>query len=92
LRLERADRAAIGVAQRAQAAAREKVVALSERLDALSPLSVLERGYAVCRKPGGAIVTRAGEVAVDESLEILLREGRLEVQVRRRRADAGDVI
>ena len=81
-RLDRAEGAArTGVARQA-AAARERFRTLSETLDALSPLGVLDRGYAVCRKQDGTIVTSGRQVGVDEPLEVLLHEGSLDVRVR----------
>jgi exodeoxyribonuclease VII large subunit len=46
------------------------------RLRALSPLASLDRGYAIVRKEGGAVVTGPADVAVDERVEIIVRDGR----------------
>jgi exodeoxyribonuclease VII large subunit len=51
------------------------------RLDALSPLAVLGRGYAVALKDGHA-VRSASELAVGDLLELRLSEGGAEVSVR----------
>lgn len=49
---------------------------LAGRLQALSPLSVLERGYAVChRASDGGIVRSADELSVDERVNVRLRKG-----------------
>jgi len=54
--------------------------ALAARLDSLSPLAVLARGYAlVKRRSDGRIVRRAAEVAPGEELDVTLAEGRLAV-------------
>ncbi|MCH2184727.1 exodeoxyribonuclease VII large subunit, partial [Myxococcota bacterium] len=46
------------------------------RLDSLSPLGVLARGYALVKKePEGTLVRRAEEVAVGERVGIRLSEG-----------------
>lgn len=51
-------------------------------LNALSPLAVLERGYAIVRKKGGTEVLRSTrQVAVGERLEVQLHEGRLDCEV-----------
>ncbi len=50
-------------------------------LDALSPARVLERGYAVVRIPGGAVVRRAGQVATGQPIDVQLAEGRLAARV-----------
>ena len=52
------------------------------KLDSLSPLGVLARGYAVCWKDDrSAIVRRATEVAVGEPVRVTLHEGALRCNV-----------
>jgi exodeoxyribonuclease VII large subunit len=51
------------------------------RLESLSPLGVLARGYAVARLPSGEVVRSASQVAVGEVLEILLHQGALGARV-----------
>jgi exodeoxyribonuclease VII large subunit len=51
------------------------------RLQSLSPLAVLARGYSVTRLPAGAVVRRAVETQVGDALEILLHEGVLDARV-----------
>ncbi len=48
---------------------------LGAQLAALSPLSVLDRGYAVVSTQAGAIVRDAGQVAAGERVEIRLARG-----------------
>jgi exodeoxyribonuclease VII large subunit len=60
---------------------RALLVAHAGRLDALSPLAVLGRGYAVALKDGHA-VRSARELAVGDVLELRLSEGRVDVTVR----------
>lgn len=56
---------------------------LSETLHALSPLATLQRGYAIVRRqPDGAILRRASDAEVGESVEILLGQGRLDCEIR----------
>jgi exodeoxyribonuclease VII large subunit len=50
------------------------------RLQSLSPLAVLGRGYSLTRR-SGAIVRRAADVSRDDTIEILLHEGRLDARV-----------
>lgn len=52
-----------------------------EKLDALSPLKVLERGFAIIHKQDGSIVRDAADVAPGEQLEIRLHKGSLRVWV-----------
>jgi exodeoxyribonuclease VII large subunit len=57
---------------------RRRVVELAVRLDALSPLRCLERGYAaVVNRRDGRLVTDAAAVEVGDELEVRLRRGRL---------------
>ncbi len=67
-RMEAATRAGL-------AAAHGEVAREQARLDALSPLAVLTRGFAVVRRADGAIVRRAATLAVGEEVRLLLAEG-----------------
>jgi exodeoxyribonuclease VII large subunit len=51
------------------------------RLESLSPLAVLARGYGVTRLPSGEVVRRATQVGVGDPLEILLHQGALGARV-----------
>jgi exodeoxyribonuclease VII large subunit len=77
---ELAERAAQGTRLRLRWA-RERVVSTEQRLGALSPLAVLERGYGIVRRADGAVVRRAADVAAGDALEILLAEGRVKARV-----------
>ncbi|MEZ4365377.1 MAG: exodeoxyribonuclease VII large subunit [Kofleriaceae bacterium] len=55
-------RRAAAAEQRGRAARGHALGELASRLHALSPLAVLERGYAVVRRDGGAVVRAADEV------------------------------
>ncbi|ACM20976.1 exodeoxyribonuclease VII, large subunit [Geotalea daltonii FRC-32] len=47
------------------------------KLQALSPLATMARGYSIVKKlPGGAVVTDRDQLAPGDSLDILLRKGR----------------
>ena len=59
-------------AQRAQ-----RFASLAASLDALSPLKVLGRGYAVARDKNGTILRAAEEASVGEMIEVLLGQGSL---------------
>ena len=50
---------------------------IAHTLDALSPLAVLERGYAICLTPDGRVIRSADAVAVGEDVKIRLHEGTL---------------
>ena len=64
--------------------ARRRLGASAVGLDALSPLAVLGRGYALARRSGkGGILRDAREAALGETLELQLASGRLEAEVTR---------
>lgn len=52
-----------------------------ERLRALSPASVMERGYAVLRKPSGEVVTSSEQIRKGDLLEAVFAQGRAVTQV-----------
>ena len=47
------------------------------RLDAMSPLAVLQRGYAIASSADGRVLRDAADAHVGEVLELRLRRGRL---------------
>jgi exodeoxyribonuclease VII large subunit len=51
------------------------------RLESLSPLGVLARGYSVTRLPSGEVLRRASQVVGGDPLEILLHHGTLGARV-----------
>jgi len=56
------------------------------RLDSLSPLAILARGYSVCRRlPDLSILTRAASIAEGERVEVLLHQGGLICRVEEQR-------
>ncbi|HET7853654.1 MAG TPA: exodeoxyribonuclease VII large subunit [Candidatus Methylomirabilis sp.] len=56
------------------------------RLDSLSPLAILARGYSVCRRlPDLSVLTRAASVAEGGRVEVLLHQGGLICRVEERR-------
>lgn len=54
---------------------------VAHTLDALSPLAVLERGYAICLTPEGRVIRSAAGVELDSTVEVKLREGKLTTKV-----------
>lgn len=51
------------------------------RLDALSPLKTLARGYSVCQNQAGRVVTTSSQVELGEDLRVRLARGELGVKV-----------
>ncbi len=55
--------------------------ALAARLDSLSPLACLARGYAIAALPSGEVLTRADRVRIGDQVAVRLREGSLGCRV-----------
>jgi exodeoxyribonuclease VII large subunit len=60
------------------------------RLDALSPLASLGRGYSICLKSDGSIVSRTGQVATGDGVRLRVSDGSIDCRVERAgQRDAG---
>jgi len=60
------------------------------RLDALSPLASLGRGYSICLKPDGSIVSRTGQVEAGDGVRLRVSDGSIDCRVERAgRTDVG---
>ncbi len=75
--LERARRAALANL----AVRRARADGLHTRLHALSPLSVLRRGYALVQKPDGSLVRSTSQTAPGDALTLTLADGKVNVKV-----------
>ena len=60
---------------------RAHVATLGGRLNALSPLATLDRGYAVARAPDGRTLTSAKQFSNDMAFKVLLRDGTIAARV-----------
>ena len=60
-------------------------MAQAERLEGLSPLKVLARGYSLTTASDGALIRRAADVAVGDTIRVRLQEGELTAEVREAR-------
>ena len=69
---------------------RRGVETLMGKLDALSPLRVLQRGYAVARDHQGRVLTEARGVTPGTAFRLLLSQGALDCRVERRVPEAGE--
>jgi exodeoxyribonuclease VII large subunit len=69
------------LAARALVARRHRYEGLTARLDALSPLKVLARGYAVAFDPRGHALLQAAQVQPGERVRVRLHEGELLAEV-----------
>ncbi len=62
---------------------RRRYAELAGRLDAMSPLKVLGRGYAIALKEDGAVVKSAADVEDGDRLRLRLKSDEIECEVRR---------
>jgi exodeoxyribonuclease VII large subunit len=69
-------------ARRGLAERRHRFVGLAGRLDALSPLRVLARGYSVAFDSRGHALRDAAQVTPGESIRVRLHEGELQAEVK----------
>lgn len=60
---------------------RQRAAALRRRLEALSPLAVLGRGYAIIEGPDGRIRSAAAQLRAGDQVGLRLRDGRARAQV-----------
>ena len=67
-------------------ASRSKLESLDRQMHQLSPLAILERGYAIVEASDGAIIRSSEQTAPGDSLGVRLHEGRLRVRVEDRRS------
>ncbi len=82
-RLDRASAAFVGLLKLRLERETARLDSLDRHLRHLSPLQILERGYAIVQAEGGHIVRSSAQTAVGESLGIRLHRGRLGVRVER---------
>jgi exodeoxyribonuclease VII large subunit len=75
----------IAAAERKTGDARRQFVALASSLDAMSPLKVLGRGYAIARsEETGAVIRSADDVADGDRITVRLRSDELRCRVEER--------
>ena len=60
---------------------RQRFVSQTAKLDALSPLKVLSRGYAITKTESGSVVRSVKQVTTAEPIEIVLNDGQLSATV-----------
>lgn len=89
LRLDRAQRDLLHAAQQRLTVPRQRLGELAAGLDAMSPLKVLGRGFAMVTYGEGRVLRRALDVPVGAQVTAALAEGRLLCRVEDREAQAG---
>jgi exodeoxyribonuclease VII large subunit len=82
-RLEHLDGRLHGGMSRELIRSQHRLGTLVGRLDSLSPLAVLGRGYSLTRTPAGEIVRDAAQVVPGDAVELLLARGSLDCRVER---------
>ena len=68
---------------------RERLARLAAALDAMSPLKVLGRGYAIAQKENGAVIASVADAEAGEEFVLRLRDGRLRSRVEKQEAEIG---
>lgn len=71
----------LSAAENRIAAARRAEIALAAKLDALSPLKVLARGYSLATDDAGGLIRNAAQVAAGDRVHLRLEKGSLDCQV-----------
>jgi len=82
--LDYTQRSLTALAQRQLAERQGKYAALCASLDALSPLKVLGRGYAMARTADGRVLKSAADAEVGDTIDLTLGSGRLGCKVESR--------
>ncbi len=67
--------------ERVLAGRRERLATLAAGLDAMSPLKVLGRGYAIAQKPDGRVIARQEDAAPGQEFTLTVSDGTLPCQV-----------
>lgn len=67
--------------ERLRTAKGESLLTLSGKLDAMSPLKVLSRGYSIATKESGAAVRKTGDVTAGESITLRVTDGSIRARV-----------
>jgi exodeoxyribonuclease VII large subunit len=80
-RLARADEALMRVGERLLVARRTRLARAATRLEGLSPLAVLGRGYAILYREGGEVLRNAGETGPGQRVRARLAVGTLTATV-----------
>lgn len=54
---------------------------LAGKLHVLSPLATLARGYSICTRPDGEVITEAIKLNIGEQVEVILKKGNIQCTV-----------
>ena len=84
-KLDELDAAAARAIRRRLAVTKDRLAATTARLESLSPLAVLARGYSVTTLPGGEVIRDASQAEPGETIHTRLARGELVSRVEIRR-------
>jgi exodeoxyribonuclease VII large subunit len=90
--LERLEQRLRAAWERRLVSARHDLAAGAARLEALSPLSVLGRGFALARREDGAVIRDAAEIVAGDRVELRFARGGARVEVLETRPDGGSPV
>ncbi len=68
-------------------AARHRLETIAGRIESLSPLNVLARGYSLTRMSDKIVVHSVKQVAIGDSVEIVVSDGKLQAQIKSKTGD-----
>jgi exodeoxyribonuclease VII large subunit len=83
-RLENADVAALQIIRVRLTRAQNRLVPLQAHLTQLSPLKILDRGYAIVTNAEGGIVKEPDDARVGSEIQVRLAKGNIAAEVTRR--------
>ncbi len=66
---------------------RKSLQAVIGKLDALSPLAILERGYSICSRPDGKVVKSVEDISVGDALKVLFTDGEALSEVKEKKTN-----
>jgi exodeoxyribonuclease VII large subunit len=69
---------------------RERFAKLIGKLNTLSPLATLRRGYAIAQSPDGVLIKQAGQVEIGAWLKLRLASGSLGCEVKQKENEDGE--
>ena len=61
---------------------KQAVLLASAKLEAVSPLATLARGYAIVRNQNGMVRSSVGELSIGDQIEIQLQDGTAEAEIK----------
>jgi len=66
---------------------RKSLQAVIGKLDALSPLAILERGYSICSRPDGKVIRSVEDISVGDALKVLFTDGEALSEVKEKKTN-----